>query len=128
MLKIGIQGTAQTTVTSEICAKAVGSGTLDVFATPALIALVEKAATLAVSAELDEGMTSVGTKLDFSHTAATPIGMKATATATLIEIDGRRLVFSVSASDEVGEIGNGTHERFLVNAEKFLAKTNAKKA
>ena len=127
MLTTGIKGIAAITVTKEVTAKVVGSGMLDVFATPSMIALIEKAAAESVAPELDEGMTTVGTKLDVCHTAATPVGMTVTAEAELVEIDGRRLVFSVRAADETSEIGHGTHERFIVNAEKFLAKTNAKK-
>ena len=127
MLTTGIKGISNITVTREVTAKVVGSGMLDVFATPSMIALIEKAAAESVAPELDEGMTTVGTKLDVCHTAATPVGMTVTAETELVEIDGRRLVFTVRAVDEAGEIGHGTHERFIVNAEKFLAKTNAKK-
>ena len=128
MLTTEIKGTAKITVTEEVTAKVVGSGMLEVFATPSMIALIEKVAAESVASTLDEGMTTVGTKLDVEHTAATPIGMTVTAETELVEIDGRRLVFSVRAADEAGEIGHGTHERFIVNAEKFLAKTNAKKS
>lgn len=92
-----------------------------------MIALIEKAAAESVAAGLDPGMTTVGTRLDIAHTAATPVGMAVLAEAELSEIDGRRLVFTVRAFDEAGEIGSGTHERFIVNAEKFLAKAEAKK-
>lgn len=126
MLTTGIKATAEVTVDKSNTAKSMGSGSLDVFATPAMIALVEKAACNALSGKLCEGMTSVGTKLDVAHTAATPVGMKVTAEAELIEIDDRRLVFSVIAKDEKGVIGKGTHERFIVNAEKFTAKTYSK--
>ena len=127
MLELHIKGTAALTVTDEVTAATVGSGMLPVFATPSMIALIEKAAAASVASGLEPGMTTVGTKLDIAHTAATPVGMAVRAETELAEIDGRRLVFTVRAFDEVGEIGSGIHERFIVNAEKFLAKTNAKK-
>ena len=127
MLELHIKGTAALTVTDEVTAAAVGSGMLPVFATPSMIALIEKAAAESVAAGLDPGMTTVGTRLDIAHTAATPVGMAVLAEAELSVIDGRRLVFTVRAFDEAGEIGSGTHERFIVNAEKFLAKAEAKK-
>lgn len=127
MLELHIKGTAALTVTDGVTAAAVGSGMLPVFATPSMIALIEKAAAESVAASLDPGMTTVGTKLDIVHTAATPVGMAVRAETELSEIDGRRLVFTVRAFDEAGEIGSGTHERFIVNAEKFLAKAEAKK-
>ena len=126
MLELHIKGTAALTVTDEVTAAAVGSGMLPVFATPSMIALMEKAAAESVAPQLDAGMTTVGTKLDVAHTAATPVGMTVRAETELTEIDGRRLIFTVRAFDELGEIGSGTHERFIVNAEKFLAKAEAK--
>ncbi len=127
MLELHIKGTAALTVTDEVTAAAVGSGMLPVFATPSMIALIEKAAAESVAAGLDPGMTTVGTRLDIAHTAATPVGMAVLAEAELSEIDGRRLVIREGYFDEAGEIGSGTHERFIVNAEKFLAKAEAKK-
>ena len=126
MLELHIKGTAALTVTDEVTAAAVGSGMLPVFATPSMIALMEKAAAESVAPQLDAGMTTVGTKLDVAHTAATPVGMTVRAESELTEIDGRRLIFTVRAFDELGEIGSGTHERFIVNAEKFLAKAEIK--
>ena len=127
MLTIGIKGTQTIKVTEENTAAAMGSGTLAVFATPAMIALMEKTAYLSVQDALDEGMGSVGTYLNVKHLAATPVGMQVTCESELVEIDARRLVFTVKAYDETGLIGEGTHERFIVLNEKFLAKTNAKK-
>lgn len=127
MLELHTKGTASLTVTGEVTAETVGSGMLPVFATPSMIALIEKAAAGSVASMLDSGMTTVGTRLDIAHTAATPVGMTVHAETELTEIDGRRLVFTVHAFDETGEIGSGMHERFIVNADKFLAKTNAKK-
>lgn len=128
MLTIGIKGTQTVTVSNENTAATMGSGTLAVFATPAMIALMEKTAYISVQDALDEGMGSVGTLLNVKHVAATPVGMTVTCESELVEVDGRRLVFTVKAFDEVGLIGEGTHERFIVQNEKFLAKTNAKKA
>lgn len=125
-LKVGIKGTAEMVVTEDKTAAAVGSGTVRVFATPWMCAMMELAACNALAPYYEEGQSSVGTKLAISHDAATPVGMKVTAEAELIEIDRRRLVFNISASDETGPIGKGTHERFLIDMEKFLAKTESK--
>ncbi len=113
-------------VTDLNTAKSVGSGSLPVYATPAMLALIEKASCVALEGVLNDGETSVGTLLNVKHLAATPVGMQVTATAELIERDGRRLVFKVSASDESGLIGEGTHERFVVFSEKFIEKTYSK--
>lgn len=126
MLELHIKGTAALEVTDKVTAAAVGSGMLPVFATPSMIALIEKAAAESVAPQLEAGMTTVGTRLDVAHTAATPVGMTVRAVTELTEIDGRRLIFTVHAFDDAGEIGSGTHERFIVNAEKFLAKAEAK--
>ncbi len=115
----GLTGIATVTVTGDLTAAALGSGNVKVYSTPALIALLEAAAINALDGHLDAGQTSVGTSLNVQHTAATPVGMMVTATATLTEVDGRRLVFEVSASDEVEPIGSGTHERFIVNQARF---------
>lgn len=125
-ISVGAVGTASTVVTPENTAAAVGSGALPVFATPYMIALMENAACNAIADGLEEGQSSVGTKLDVSHDAATPVGMHVTAKAELVEVD-RRLVFRVTAEDDAGPIGQGTHERFLIMADKFLAKAEAKK-
>ena len=127
-MNIGMIGTATVTVTESNTAKAVGSGLLPVYSTPSMIALLEMAACNAIADSLDEGTSSVGTLLNIKHLAATPIGMNVTATATLTEVDGRRLVFDIKVHDEVSLIGEGTHERFIVFSEKFVAKTNAKAA
>ena len=127
MLKVGMKGYAETVVTMDNTANKMGSGTMDVFATPAMVALMEEAAWKCVAADLESGMGTVGTSMQIKHGAATPLGMRVTAECELLEVDGRRLVFSVQASDEAGLIGNGTHERFIVAEEKFLAKTESKK-
>ena len=93
-----------------------------------MIALMEKCASACVAPALEAGKTSVGTMLNVKHVSASPIGIKITCTATLTEIDGRRLVFHVEASDEAGLIGEGTHERFIVDSDRFLAKCQSKLA
>jgi len=124
-LKIGVRGQAQTTVTSLNTAKAVGSGLLEVFSTPAMVSLMEQAAVNALN--LPAGQSSVGTSLNITHTAATPLGAAVSATAELIEIDRRRLVFHVEVCDEVGKVGEGKHERFIIDVEPFLAKAQNRK-
>ena len=126
MVDLGIKGRQETTVTSANFAMNVGSGVVRVFATPMMIALIEKAAVLSVEPFLEEGQSSVGTKINVSHVAATPEGMKVWAETELVEIDRRRLVFKVAAYDERGLIGEGTHERFIIDVEKFQAKAEAK--
>lgn len=121
-LKPGLTGTAETVVRETNTALAMGSGSLHVFATPCMIALMEQAACNAVAACLDEESTSVGTLVNVTHDAATGMGKAVTATATLVEVQGRKLVFEVTAADEDKQIGKGTHERFIVNKGKFIAK------
>ena len=125
-LEIGIKGSSSCTVTLNETAKALGTGGLDVLSTPKLIALMENAALLSVRPYLEEGSDTVGTLLNVKHLAATPVGMTVQAEAELIEIDRRRLVFSVKAWDEVELVGEGTHERFIVDMEKFTNKCNSK--
>lgn len=126
MLETGIKGTRTVTVNEENTAKAMGSGTLDVFATPALIALMEETCWRSVANELEEGCGTVGTLLEIKHTAPTPVGMEVTCESTLVEVDGRRLVFEVIAQDAKGVVGEGKHERFVIQNEKFQVKANAK--
>ena len=126
MLETGIKGTRTVTVNEDNTAKAMRSGTLDVFATPALIALMEETCWRSVANELEEGCGTVGTLLEIKHTAPTPVGMKVTCESTLTEVDGRRLVFEVIARDAKGVVGEGKHERFVVQNEKFQVKANAK--
>lgn len=121
-----IKATVKETVTENNTALSVGSGSLKVYATPAMLALMEKAACEAIKDILNDGETTVGTLLNVAHTAATPVGMEVSATAELIERDGRKLVFNVTANDESGEIGKGTHERFVVFSERFTEKTYSK--
>lgn len=126
MLNPGIKGTQEILVTEELTAEHFGSGTLPVYATPAMISLMENTAYKSVEDYLEEGCGTVGTSLDVKHVAATPVGMRVTCETELIKVDGRALTFSVRAMDECGLIGEGVHERFIIMGEKFLAKTNSK--
>jgi predicted thioesterase len=123
MLEIGIKGSAEALVTPENTAEKLGSGDCAVFATPAMVALMEAAAGRSVAPYLNEGETTVGVALSIRHNAATALGRAVRAESELIEVDGRRLVFKVAAYDEAGEIGEGEHARAVVNREKFLART-----
>lgn len=126
-LVIGTLGESKTTVTEKNTAIAYGSGGVAVFATPAMIGLMENAALNSVQPLLPEGMTTVGINLKVNHTAATPLGMQVVAKAELIEVDGKRLVFKVEAFDDLDKIGEGTHERFIIDLEKFMKKNEEKK-
>lgn len=122
MVELGIKGRQETTVTSANVASNVGSGKVKVFATPMMISLMEKAAALSLEPFLEEGRSSVGTHIDVSHCAATPLGMKVWAETEVIGIDRRRITFSVKAYDERGLIGEGTHDRFIIDIVKFQEK------
>lgn len=124
----GLAGESSVTVTADLTARALGSGLIEVYSTPSLIALLEAAAVAALDGHLVEGQTSVGTRLDVHHLAATPVGMRVRAQATLREVDGRRLVFDVIAWDELEQIAEGAHERFLVDTARFLRRAEAKAA
>jgi len=126
MLTIGISGRKDTVVSEENVASTVGSGLVPVFATPMMISLVECAAADSVQSYLEEGQTTVGTLVNMTHVSATPLGMKVWAKTILLAIDRKRLVFEVKAYDERGLIGEGMHERFIVDKDKFLARTNSK--
>ena len=126
MLEAGIKGTQEVKVTEENTALTMGSGTLKVFATPSMIALMEKTAWQSVAPNLEEGSGTVGTQLNVSHLSATPLGMTVRCESELTEVDGRKLVFKVAAYDNAGLIGEGTHERFIVKNEKFQAKADSK--
>lgn len=126
MLEVGIKGRNEIVVTKEKTAKSMCSGALDVFATPAMIALMENTAFESVADLLDPGCGTVGTALNVKHVSATPVGMKVTCETELIKVDGRALTFSVKAYDEVGLIGEGEHERFIIFEEKFQKKANDK--
>ena len=126
MLEVGIKGRKEIVVTKEKTAKSMCSGALDVFATPAMIALMENTAFESVADLLDPGCGTVGTALNVKHVSATPVGMKVTCETELIQVDGRALTFSVKAYDEAGLIGEGEHERFIIFEEKFQKKANDK--
>lgn len=125
-LTVGLKGREEVLVSEANSAKTMGSGTLDVFATPSMTALMEQTAWKSVAPYLDEGCGTVGTRLEITHDAPTPLGMKVCCESELTEIDGRRLVFYVAAFDEKGKIGEGNHERFIIQNEKFQAKANKK--
>lgn len=127
-LTTGVRGTREIAVTDENTAKALGSGGLAVFATPAMITLMEFCAANSVLPFLPEGSSTVGTKLDIRHLSATPVGMTVRCETELVEIDRRRLVFACKAYDNAGLIGEGTQERFVVDNAKFMEKTEQKKS
>ena len=125
-ITVGMKGEAATLVEREDTAQEVGSGSLLVYATPCMVALMEGAACEAIADALDENETTVGTELNIRHTAATPVGLEVRAEATVTAVDGKAITFEVRAFDEAGEIGSGTHKRFVVNSQRFLDKTYAK--
>ena len=126
MIEPGLKGRLETIVTDAETALNVGSGKVRVFATPMMIALIEKTASLSLEPLLEEGQGSVGTMINVSHCAATPVGMKVWAESEVTEVDRRRIVFAVKAYDERGLIGEGTHERFIIDTAKFQAKADSK--
>lgn len=128
MLEAGIKGCVERVVTEEMSAFRMGSGELQVLATPCMIAMIEEAAWKSIAGELEDGQGSVGTLMNVKHMAPTPIGMKVTCETILKEVDRRRLVFEVKAYDATGLIGEGVHERFLIDNEKFQVKADSKKA
>lgn len=122
-MKVGLTYTSKVVVDTTNTAVALGSGTVSVFATPAMIALMENAAMNAVSSHLPDGCDTVGTEIYTTHIKATPVGAEVQAIATLVKIEGRKLHFEVAARDSrCGEIGRGSHTRVLVETEKFLSK------
>ena len=121
-MNIGLTYTSTTVVDNNNTAKALGSGDMDVFATPAMVALMENAAMNAVAPHLEVGQTTVGTKISTSHIKASALGATITATAVLTAVDGRCLTFEIIARDGENTIGEGTHTRFVVDRERFIAK------
>ena len=121
-IEIGLKGRAETEVNESNTALTMGSGDLRVFATPCMVALMEKSAAGSIAPLLDEGQSSVGTKVEITHDAATPVGMKVWAESEVVAVEGRKVTFKVEAFDEAGKIGGGTHERFIIAAEKFVSK------
>ncbi len=122
MLETGLTHTSSLTVTEALTAKAMGSGDMPVLATPAMMALMENAAMLAVAPELPEGSTTVGGHIESSHLKPTPLGVEVKAEATLTKVDGRKLYFTVKAMQGDTVIGEGTHLRFIVDRERFMSK------
>lgn len=122
----GLKGEAHMVVSEEDTAVMQGSGTVRVLSTPRLLALMEAAAVAALNGSLPGGKTSVGTKVEIEHTAATPVGMEVFAKAELVESDGRRLVFTVEAYDAEGTVGRGRHERVLVDESRFMERVEQK--
>ena len=118
----GVCGKEGLVVTRELTAAHYGSGLVEVFATPALVALMESTCLGSVLPFLPEGWGTVGVKVDIVHTRATPVGQRVSCESTLVEVDRRRLVFEVVAHDERGEIGRGRHERFVIDTKKFMEK------
>ena len=125
-LKVGLKNSVESTVTENDTAFKIGSGSLRVLATPKMIALMEKSAADLLERILPDEFTSVGISLNVRHISPTPIGLKIFAEAVIIEIDDRKIIFEVSASDEHEKIGYGVHERFIVDRKKFFAKAEKK--
>ena len=125
-MELGIKGTAETVVVYENTAAGAGSGALEVFSTPSMIALMEKASRELVQPYLEEGQSTVGTRLEVSHVAASPIGAHIHAESTLVEIDRRMLTFEVKAYADGELIGEGRHQRCIIYAERFMEKALAK--
>ena len=126
MLEVGLTHEKKVAVTYENTAKALHSGALCVFSTPALVIAIEGCCVESTEPLMEEGCTTVGTRLDISHDAATPVGEEITVRSRLAAIDGRKLTFEVEAFSRLVRIGGGTHERFIVNADRFLQKTGEK--
>lgn len=125
-IEIGLKGEDHLTVVHENTAAAYASDAVEVFATPAMIGLMEGASFNAIKDYLEEGQTSVGTRVDVRHLAATPLGHKVRAEAEVIEVEGKRVVFQVVAYDELEKIGEGQHERFIVDFERFISRVSTK--
>lgn len=127
-IRPGLVGETTRTVGPSDLASAIGSGQLDVFATPVMLGLIELAAASAVDHLLPDGSTTVGTHLDVRHIAPSPLGIEVRARAELVAVDGRKLSFTVEAFDAVERIGEGTHERAIVSADRLLARANSKQS
>lgn len=118
----GKKGTAKTVVSEKNTAKMAGSGSLEVFATPMMIALMEQAACDCLADSLEQGQSSVGTQISVDHTAASPLGAEITAVAEITSIEGKKIAFSVTAHCGENQIGSGTHTRFIIDTERFMSK------
>ena len=125
-ITVGMRGEVSTLVEREDTAREVGSGDLLVYATPCMVALMEGAACEAITESLTDTQTTVGTALNIEHLSATPVGLEVRAVAEVTAVEGKVITFAVTAFDEAGEIGKGTHKRVLVNSQKFLDKAYSK--
>ncbi len=125
-ITIGMKGEVSTLVEKEDTAAEVGSGSLLVYATPCMVALMEGAACEAIGAAMDDSHTSVGTELNIRHISATPVGLEVRAEAEVIAVEGKVITFQLTAYDETGIIGEGTHKRCIVTSQRFLEKTYSK--
>ncbi len=125
-ITVGMKARVETLVEREDTALEVGSGSLLVYATPCMVALMEGAACEAIAPVLPEGKTSVGTALNIAHLSATPVGLEVYAEAEVTEVDGNTITFSITAYDEAGKIGEGTHKRAIITSQRFLEKVYAK--
>lgn len=125
-LKLGLKFSCEQIVTSDMTAAKYGSGLVEVFATPAMIAFIENTALKSVLPHLPEGENTVGIHVNISHSKATPVGMKVFCETEITEIDGKKITFKVTVRDEIGEIGSGTHTRFIINTQKFMQKLAGK--
>ena len=125
-IEVGLKGYKEYVVTKELTAASVGSGLLEVYGTPYMIALMEETCHTSVGEFLEEGQGTVGISLNIKHTAATPVGMKVWCESELVEVDGKRMVFAVRAFDEKGPIGEGEHQRFIIDNARFMEKTQSK--
>lgn len=125
-IPVGAEYTATAVVDKSNIASTVGSGLVDVFATPMMIALLELAASKSIESYLEDGQASVGTLVNVSHTGATPIGMTVSATARVTTVDRRKVEFDITVKDDCGEVGSGTHTRFIIEKQKFMEKAASK--
>ena len=125
-ITVGMVGTVSTLAEREDTALEVGSGSLLVYATPCMVALMEGAACEAISTAIPEDKTTVGIELSIKHTSATPVGLEVTARAEVVAVEGPIITFRVTAEDESGPIGEGTHKRVLISTQRFLDKAYSK--
>lgn len=125
-MEVGLTKKMQEMVSHENTAKAVGSGGLDVYATPAMIALIEKTCYTCIQEQLDSGLSSVGTLVKVAHVSATPIGNQVECVAKIEKVEGRKVEFIVEVCDDFGIIGEGRHERIIIDIDRFMTKVNGK--
>ena len=126
MVEIGIKGRQELVVSKELTAKHIGSGTVLVFATPMMIALMEKTSQMSVKPYLEAGQETVGTHVDVSHDSAVPVGRKVWCESEVVDVDRRKITFKVAVYDDNGIVGQGTHERFIIDVKKFSEKLASK--